>query len=147
MSLPIIGDVLSTIGEIADDLHTSDEERLKLELQRDAMTMELNKSQIAVNLQALKHPSLFIAGARPFVMWVCAFGLAWTYIVQPMLIFIAWLFPQYQAVIETAPRLDMSELITLLLGLLGMSGFRTYEKQKRIDTRLILPDIEIKGER
>lgn len=86
-------------------------------------------AQIDVNKEQAKHGSIFVAGARPAIMWVCGFSLAWNYVLYPIVLWAVWLFPEYQSVIETAPKLDDGQMITVLLGLLGLGGMRSFEKR------------------
>ena len=68
--------------------------------------------------------SLFVAGGRPFVIWVCGAALANDFIVRPLAVFVAGLLGQS----ARWPALDAQSLMPLLLGLLGLGALRTYEK-------------------
>lgn len=93
-----------------------------------AMT-SLVQGQLEINKTEAKHGSIFVAGWRPFVGWTCGVALAWNFIVQPLLLWLAWAFPEIALDISTAPKLDTDELMTVLLGMLGLGGLRTYEKR------------------
>lgn len=93
---------------------------------------EIQMGQIDVNKTQAQHASIFVAGARPAIMWVCGFSLAWNYVLYPIVLWAVWMFPEYQAIIETAPRLDDAQMITVLLGLLGLGGMRTFEKKNGV---------------
>lgn len=103
----------------------SEVEKTKLEALKVAMTSEL--AIHATNQAEAKHPSLFVAGWRPAVGWICASGLAYNFIVAPMLIWLssimAWPVP---------PTLDIFHLMGLLSGMLGFGAYRTYEKQQGV---------------
>ena len=85
----MIKDIASAIVGGLDDLFTSDEEKMKAEL---ALMKELNKPhhlQALTNIKASSHSSVFVAGARPFVLWVCGFAFAYATIIEPILRFVA----------------------------------------------------------
>jgi len=75
-------------------------------------------AQIEVNKQEAAHKSLFVAGWRPAVGWVCVLGMLVNFVVVPL--------------VPSIHPLDMSEMMTVLLGLLGLGGMRTFEKIKRV---------------
>ena len=80
-------------------------------------------AQIQVNQNEAKHSSVFVAGWRPFVGWVCGFALLYHFIAQPVIVLFTG--------IET-PTFDMGTLTTVLMGMLGLGGLRTFEKSKGI---------------
>lgn len=90
---------------------------------------ELAKGQLEVNKAEAAHKSLFVAGWRPFVGWTCGIALAWHFVGQPLVVFgIA------VAGVDTPelPTFEMESLLTVLLGMLGLGGLRTFEKTKGI---------------
>ena len=112
---------IDAIGNTFDKLFTSDEERaqgeavlLKLRMQPDILNLELNK------LEA-QHRSLFVAGWRPAVGWVCVTGLAFAFIGNPLM-------TRYIGGPPVDVPLDM--ILELVLAMLGMGALRTFEKIK-----------------
>ena len=93
-----------------------------------AMT-SLVQGQLEINKTEAQHGSIFVAGWRPFIGWVCGAALVWNFIIQPLLLWIAWMMPDLGIDMSTAPKLDSGELMTVLLGMLGLGGLRTYEKR------------------
>jgi len=91
----------------------------------NAMT-SLVQGQLAINQKEAEHGSIFVAGWRPAIGWICGSALGWNYIVQPILTWVAFLSGVDMA---DVPRLDTAELTTILLGMLGLGGLRTYEKR------------------
>ena len=89
----------------------------------------LVQGQLEINKQEAAHPSIFVAGWRPFIGWVCGVALVWNFIIQPLLLWVAWMMPELVIDMSTAPKLDSGELMTVLLGMLGLGGLRTYEKR------------------
>lgn len=89
-----------------------------------ALIAEQNSKQADINLEEAKSPSLFIAGWRPALGWVLASSFAWVYVIQPLLTFV--LNAAHHPV--TLPTIDFSTMSTVLMGMLGLAGLRTYEK-------------------
>lgn len=88
--------------------------------------LQLATGQMETNTEEAKTGSLFIAGWRPFIGWVCGVGLGIQFVVSPLLTFIFDFFGERVEV----PPLDLGTLMTLLFGMLGLGAYRTYEKVK-----------------
>tara|TARA_B100000131_G_C17773182_1_gene474193 strand:+ start:49 stop:462 length:414 start_codon:yes stop_codon:yes gene_type:complete len=90
--------------------------------------LEVAKGQMQANVEQAKHPSLFVAGARPSIMWICALGLLTQFFLMPIAewITVIW-YPDI-----TLPNLNTSELTTLTLSILGLGGMRSWEKSKGV---------------
>ena len=87
---------------------------------------ELAKGQLEINKAEASHRSIFVAGWRPFVGWTCGVALAWHFVLAPFIIFGS----AYAGVpLPDLPQFDMSSLLTVLMGMLGLGGLRTYEKK------------------
>ena len=84
-------------------------------------------AQLEINKAEAASGSLFKGGWRPFVGWICGFALLYHFILSPLIIFIVTLSG---ATIPPLPEFDMGSLMTVLLGMLGIGGLRTFEKQK-----------------
>ena len=78
-------------------------------------------AQIKVNEVQAAHKSLFVAGARPAIMWICALGLFYAVFAYPILDI--WF---------TMPELNTDILMPVMMGLLGLGGMRSYEKSKGV---------------
>ena len=91
------------------------------EIDPDKM-MELVKVQSEINKMEAQHRSIFVAGWRPFIGWICGIALAYNFIIRDL---IAWVSPDVMP-----PAIQMDQLITILLGMLGLGGLRTFEKIK-----------------
>lgn len=87
------------------------------EIQQILGQLEVDKTEAASN-------SIFVAGWRPFIGWVCGSALAYQYIVSPVGQWAAALFGHP----VQAPSLDIGQLMTLLLSMLGMGVLRSYDK-------------------
>jgi len=98
---------------------------LAAKLQAEARSQEMQGEyglllgQIEINKIEAAHKSLFVAGWRPFIGWVCGLGLFYNVLLHPFLDI------RYEM-----PPVDPSMLYPVLMGMLGMGGLRTYEKIK-----------------
>jgi len=121
---PILGPLLDRIPNKSERARAQEEIEQKM---LTAMT-SLVQGQLAINAKEAEHGSIFVAGWRPGIGWICGIALGWNYILQPLL---SWGFFMYGADLEGMPKLDTGELTTILLGMLGLGGLRTYEKKVR----------------
>jgi|TARA_R100001460_G_scaffold12083_2_gene27891 hypothetical protein len=125
----LIGPVTGLLDKFIEDKDQ------KAKLAHDIATMsqkhaqELAKGQLEINKTEASHKSIFVAGWRPFIGWTCGIALAWHFVLAPVTMFIC----AYLSVeIPELPNFDMGSLMTVLMGMLGLGGLRTYEKQKGI---------------
>ena len=98
------------------------------ELAELAAETDLAKGQQEINKIEAASSNLFVSGARPFIMWVCGFALAYHFILQPLLAFALSSFGHK----VDLPIFDMSALNTILMGLLGLGSMRSFEKVKGV---------------
>ena len=128
MSLDPISAALDIGGKLIDRLWPDPTQAAaaKLELFKLQQNGELAAmtAQTDTNKVEAQSGSLFVAGARPFIIWVCGFGFAMQFIVSPIL---TWGSALLNHPI-TLPPLDMGTLMTMLGGLLGLGAMRTVEK-------------------
>ena len=89
---------------------------------------KLDLAQAQANIEQAKHPSIFVSGARPSIMWICAFGIGWQFVFQPIAI---WIVAVSGSAI-VLPDIQTEGLLTLTLSLLGLGGMRSFEKSKGI---------------
>jgi len=123
----LIGPVSNLLDKFIEDKDQ------KAKLAHDLATMaerhahELAQGQIEVNKQEASHRSMFVAGWRPFVGWICGAALLWHFVLQPLVVFTTAYFG---VTLPPLPAFDMDSLMTVLLGMLGLGGLRTYEKKQ-----------------
>ena len=120
-----VADAISNIiGKIFPDKNVSEQAKIRMaELAQagELKELELVLEQIKVNAIEAASEKWWVAGWRPFIGWICGSALGYTFVLQPFLSFLTgWLVPV----------LDMGELMTILMGMLGLAGLRTYEKTK-----------------
>lgn len=95
----------------------------KLQAHIQAITGQLNINKVEASSK-----SIFVAGWRPFVGWVCGFGLLYAVILEPAMRFIAMLC----GYVGGFPVIDTSITMQVLLGMLGLGMMRTREKEKGV---------------
>ena len=128
----------TAIEKIWPDPSKRAEELFKLEkLKQDGnlaalqAEVSLMLGQIEINKAEAQHPSVFVAGARPAVMWIGAFGLAYAAVIEPIARFAARVVFDYSG---EFPALDTTITMQVLFGILGLGAYRTYEKTKEVQT-------------
>lgn len=90
--------------------------------------VSLLSSQLKVNEAEAGHTSIFVAGWRPAIGWVCALALAYNYILFPFLNVVN----VYMDTGLPLPSMKMDDLFELVLGMLGLASLRTYEKRRGV---------------
>jgi hypothetical protein len=119
---PIIDAFIKRIPDPNERVRAKEEMETRM---LDAMT-SLVQGQLEINKAEAQHGSIFVAGWRPGIGWICGIALGWNFIVQPI---ITWAAFATGYDLAGAPTLDTGELTTILLGMLGLGGLRTYEKR------------------
>ena len=82
--LGIAESVIGVAGKVLDKFVEDKDLKTKLNAELQSQLINLDTLQAQTNLEQAKHDSIFVAGARPAIMWICAFALAWQYILAPM---------------------------------------------------------------
>ena len=123
--LGIADSIIGVAGKVLDKFVEDKDLKTKLDFELRKAYSDANLAQIDVNKEQAKHPSIFIAGARPSIMWICAFGLGWQFVFLPVAIW--YMTISGQAVV--LPDIETEGLMSLTLALLGLGGMRTFEKK------------------
>jgi hypothetical protein len=127
----LIPQIAPILGNVLDRFFPDKEKAAQAQRAIESALLEnaaqINLAQIEVNKAEAQHRTIFVAGWRPFIGWVSGFALAWHFVGVPVaLFFIAW----YGAEVPELPAFDMNSLMTVLMGMLGLGGLRTFEKMK-----------------
>ena len=109
---------IEAIGNAIDQTFTTDEERLAARNTLAQLAMQPAILQIELAKVEAQHRSLFVAGWRPAIGWICAGALAWEFVLAPA---IAWTF-------DLTPPGGAPALMELTMWMLGLAGLRTFEK-------------------
>mgnify|MGYP006193007313 FL=1 len=128
--------ISSLVGPISTLLDKSIADKdLREKLSHEIATMaerhsqEQVMAQIAVNQEEAKNNSLFVSGWRPAVGWTCCLGLAGNFILIPMGNFVMTLAGSDVLI----PLIDVSTMMPVLLGMLGLGSMRTVEKIRKVE--------------
>lgn len=125
--------ILEVGGRLLDKLipDKTAREKAQAELLRAAQDQDFQKAmgQLEINKVEAQHASIFVAGWRPAIGWVCVIGLAYNFLFYPML---TWLVAITGAEINPPPLLS-ENLMELVLGMLGLGALRSFEKWKGVN--------------
>ena len=122
------GDLVKNVGGIIDSLHTSQEEKDNAKIKLKQLENDLQTKQMEINKVEAGHKSIFVAGWRPALGCIIVIILGYSYLFQP---FIAMTLKIMGKEIEL-PVLNMQEVMPIILGMLGLSFGRSYEKKHKV---------------
>ena len=135
-----LGSAIKAGGNLLDDLFTSDEERMNMQLQARTVEAGMQAGQMEINKAEAGHKSVFVAGWRPFIGWVGGLALAYKFLFYPMLIWV-WYFCQAEGWIAKdappPPTINAQELYPIIMGMLGLGTMRTVEGIKKVKSNSI----------
>ena len=114
------------VANIVDKFVETDDEKRWAEQFKMRMMMQPSLAQIELNRVEAMHRSIFVAGWRPFIGWVCGFSLAWSFIIYDLLTWASITF--YDSTIVFPQLNGTDQLMTIVLSLLGLGAVRTIEK-------------------
>lgn len=119
----------TVVNKVFPDKSEEEKQRIIQEMTLEAQNTELLKGQLEINKQEAVSENLFVSGWRPCIGWICGASFAWAFVLEPFLAFFISLFG---FPINRLPVLDMTQLIPVLIGMLGLGGYRTIEKMKGV---------------
>lgn len=96
-----------------------------------AAALTIIHGQLATNQEEAKNPSIFVSGWRPFIGWACGAACAWNWLGLPVGLFFAKLFGYS---FEMSPA-DLTEMLPILIGMLGLGTLRTVEKIQQVASK------------
>ncbi len=135
MNILGISSVVESVGKVIGDLHTSDKERMELELEAKRIDQAVDLGQMEVNKVEAANQNLFVAGWRPAIGWVGAGAMAYQFLLYPILVW-AWVWLQAEGYVpkevSPPPMLDTEALWVILSGMLGIAGMRSFEKSRGV---------------
>jgi hypothetical protein len=124
----LIGPIASLLNKFIPDKDEANRLAHEIATLAERQAHELAKLQSEVNKTEAAHKSLFVAGWRPAIGWICGLGMLSNYILIPVANFVLAL----NASEIVIPSLDMADMMPVLLGMLGLGTLRTYEKTKGV---------------
>lgn len=128
MALDPISAALAIGGQVIDRLWPDPAQRAAAQLELLKLQQSGELAQIAVNTEEAKSASVFVAGWRPAIGWVCGAACAWNWIGLPVAKFGLAVAGHP---LDIAPA-DLAEMLPLLLGMLGLGALRTVEKTQGV---------------
>lgn len=128
----LIGPVTGLLDKFIEDKDQKAKLAHEIATMAEKQMHEQTMGQLEVNKSEAAHRSIFVAGWRPFIGWVCGIALAYHFIVAPMIVFALVAFNITGLHPSDLPRFDMDSLMTVLLGMLGLGGLRSFEKYKGV---------------
>ena len=123
----LIGHATKLLGKFIEDKDTKNKLAHELATMAERHAQELAKSQIEVNKAEAQSRHWFVASWRPFIGWTCGIALMWHFVLSQFILFFATMFGFD---LPALPEFDMGSLMTVLMGMLGLGGLRTFEKYK-----------------
>lgn len=123
----LIGPVTGLLDKFIEDKDQKAKLAHEISTMAEKHAHEAAMAQVDVNKAEASHRSIFVAGWRPFIGWTCGVALAYHFVIAPIILFGAtW----GGIPIPELPTFDMDSLMTVLLGMLGLGGMRSFEKAK-----------------
>ena len=116
------------VGRFFPDKTEAEKAQMSLILTTMQNQMAMNQGQMDANKVEAANPSIFVSGWRPFVGWVCGSACAWNWVGLPVVLFVA---KASGHAVDVKPA-DLTQMLPLLMGLLGMGALRTYEKTQGV---------------
>ena len=123
----LIGPVASLLDKFIEDKDQKAKLAHEISTMATRHAQELAKGQLEINKVEAQHRSMFVAGWRPFLGWGLSFAMIWHFVLVPLITFICAFAGMN---IPDLPYFDMESLMTVLLGMLGLGGLRSFEKAK-----------------
>ena len=117
----LIGPITGILGKFVEDKDQRNALAHEIATMSEKHALELSKGQMAVNATEAAHKSLFVAGWRPAIGWICGFALLYSTILAPII-----------GIWVVVPPVDSSLLTSVLMGMLGLGAMRTAEKVKGV---------------
>lgn len=124
----MIDKLIGPVGDIVSKLVPDKDLQAKLNHELKTELHKANMAQIEINKIEAGHKSLFVAGWRPFVGWTSGIAMLYHFLLQPIIIFGL----SAAGLSFDLPTFDMGSLMTVLMGMLGLGGLRTFEKTKGV---------------
>jgi len=131
--VPIVTALLPALGTLIDrlipDRAAADKAKAEMEMQLVNAANAAAMAQVEVNKIEAGHSSVFVAGWRPFIGWVCGVALALYYVPMFIIGMALWIWACLEAgQLVPRPELGIAEIIGLVMAMLGLGSLRTWEK-------------------
>jgi hypothetical protein len=125
----LIGPVTGLLDKVIEDKDQKAALAHEIATMSERHAQELAKGQLEINKAEAASGSVFKGGWRPFIGWVCGVAFAYHFVIQPFIVFGV---TAAGVEIPPLPEFDMGSLMTVMMGMLGLGGLRTFEKTKKV---------------
>lgn len=129
----VLGGLISPITDVIDKAVVDKDKKKELQFKLQELVDKADEryheelmGQIEVNKVEASHASVFVAGWRPFIGWTSGVGLAYSFVLAPFIEFIA----RANGYNQDMPMPDSTQLMTLIMAMLGVGAMRSYDKLK-----------------
>ena len=113
----LIGPATKLLDKVIEDKDQKNALAHEIATMAERHAQELAQGQLEVNKVEAAHKSLFVAGWRPTIGWVCALGLFYNVILANII-----------GIWVDVPEIDTTLLVPVMMGMLGLGAMRSYEK-------------------
>lgn len=114
-----IAEPIEAVGNALNKLFPSDVDKKKVEIVMERLRQQPQILQAEIGKLQAQHRSWFVAGARPFITWVCGLGLAFSFVINPIL---QWWTG------SPGPEMPIEHIMPLIVAILGLGAYRSVEK-------------------
>lgn len=136
----LLGDLLKPVTDLVGEVVVDVDKKKELEYKVKELLDKVDEryhdellAQAEINKIEAAHPSIFVAGWRPFIGWVGGVGLAYNFVLSPFIEFTS----RAAGYTGEMPMPDTGQLMTLITAMLGVGAMRSYDKHKGTDTKQI----------
>ena len=126
---PMVGPIVDKLVDLIPNPKARATAKAKFEKDLRQAVTRPNQAPAEIKKIETGHSSIFVAGWRPFIGWVCGIGILWAFIIQPIAI---WAIANFQIGVNNLPQIPTVGHFELVLAMLGMGGLRTCEKIKHV---------------
>lgn len=127
--IPIVGKLFDKILPDTEAANAAKARLLELQLNGELQQIT---GQLDINKAEAGSSSMFVAGWRPFVGWICGMGLGYVAILEPVMRFLAQVMFHYSG---GFPVIDTTLTMQVLLGMLGMGALRSFDKKNGTESK------------
>ena len=117
----LIGPATQLLDKVIEDKDQKAQLAHEIATMAEKHSQEALKGQLDINKTEAAHKSLFVAGWRPAIGWICALGLLYNTIIANVV-----------AIWVSVPKVDTTLLVPVMMGMLGLGAMRSYEKVNRV---------------
>jgi hypothetical protein len=123
--MSILGSLIEPATKLLDKVIEDKDEKNRIAFELSTLAerhaQEALKGQLEINKMEAAHKSLFVAGWRPAIGWICAVGLLYNTIIANVL-----------GIWMDVPEVDTTLLVPVMMGMLGLGAMRSWEKTKGV---------------